>query len=94
MAPKRRNPAHEVAGLRGIDRAREADRRDDSLSSSIAATPVFDRGVYIGCIVELQNGQHEAGRSNGESLGLYTSPAAAAHALLEAASKGQGRRAR
>jgi hypothetical protein len=53
------------------------------LPSEIAAWPIFDRGVYIGAISEAQGGQYEAGRADGQSLGLFTSPAAAAHALLE-----------
>ena len=56
-----------------------------SISPEIPAEPLFIGEVYVGCIIDRLNGQYEAGRPNGESLGLFTSWTAAAQALVAAA---------
>lgn len=56
-------------------------------SSELASTALYDGRTYLGSINEKLNGQWEAGKANGESLGLFTSASAAANALI-AASRG------
>ena len=53
-------------------------------SPELAATAVYDGRVYLGDISEHRSGQWEAAVADGRSLGLFTSPAAAVHAVLAA----------
>jgi hypothetical protein len=51
-------------------------------SPEFAATDIYEGQELIGSLVERPNGQIEAAPTGQPSLGLYTSPQAAVHALL------------
>jgi hypothetical protein len=53
-------------------------------SPELPATDVYDGQRRVGAVVERANGQFEAAPASGPSLGLYTSQAAAVHAILTA----------
>lgn len=63
--------------------------RARKIPEELAAVAVYDGRTLLGHVVEQLNGQYEAGLSDGQSLGLYTSRQAAGHAIIEASHKGQ-----